>query len=74
MNTKLILIGILLLVGLTLAGCVWYGGHGYGHGYGYYGYSHSDGYYNHGYDRPYGNYRDRDDRHDGSGRGSRHWR
>ena len=78
MNKKLVLIGILLLVGLMLSGCFLppppSGGHGYGHGYGYYGYSDSDGYYNHGYDRPYGNYRDRDDRHDGSGRGSRHWR
>jgi len=65
MNTKLILIAILLLAGLTLSGCVWYGGHGYGHGYGDYGYSHGRG---------YGDHRDWDRGHHGSGRGSRHWR
>lgn len=59
MNKKLVLLGILLLVGLTFSGCVAMGGYGYGYGddYGYsYGYSypHSYGYYNNGYGDPYG--------------------
>ena len=73
MNKKLILLGILLLVGLTLSGCVAVGGYGYGYGYDYgYGYSypHSYGYYNYGYGHPY---RDNYPRDHGSGRGSRHW-
>lgn len=69
MNTKRILIGILLLVGLTLSGCFLppppSGGHGYGHGYGYYGNSHRHG---------YGDYRDRDRGRYDSGHGSRHGR
>ena len=75
MNKKLVLVGILLLVGLMLSGCVSVGGFGYGYGrydYGY-RYPHSDGYYNYGYERPYGNHRDWDDGHYGSGHGSRHW-
>ena len=82
MNKKLVFLVILLLVGLTLSGCVPVGGYGYGYGYDYdygYGYSypHSYGYYNYGYGYPYGNHqprRDWDDRHYGSGHGSRHWR
>ncbi len=65
MNTKLILIGVLLLVGLTFSGCVWYGGHGYGHGSGYYGYSH---------DHAYGDRGDWDRGRHGSDRGPRQWR
>ena len=68
MNKKLVFLGILLLVGLTLSGCVTVGGDGYG----YYSYP-----YNYGYGHPYGYYyprRDWDDRHHGSGHGSRHWR
>ena len=40
MNKKLVFLGILLLVGLMLTGCVTVGGYGYHHGYpyGYYGY------------------------------------
>jgi len=56
MNKKLILLGILLLVGLTLSGCVAAGGYGYGYGYDYgYGYSypHSYGHYNYGYGYPH---------------------
>ncbi len=65
MNTKLILVGVLLLVGLTFSGCVWYGGRGYGHGSGYYGYSHDHGYGDRGdWGRGY----------HGSERDSRHWR
>jgi len=60
MNKKLILIGILLLLGVTLSGCV--GVAGYGHGYGYYGYPDSYGYGYHGYsDRDH--HRDWDDHH-----------
>ena len=44
MNKKLVLFGILLLVGLTLSGCVTVGGYGYG-GYGYgYGSGYGSGY------------------------------
>ena len=64
MNKKLVLIGILLLVGLTLSGCFLppppFSGYGRGDGY------HRDG---HGYDR--GDW-DRD--HRGPGRGPRHSR
>jgi len=46
MNKKLIFIGILLLLGVTLSGCVAVGGYGHGYYYGHYGYSdrhhHSD--------------------------------
>ena len=54
MNKKLIFLGILLLVGLTLSGCVaiggyGYGGYGYDYGYGNYSYPHSYGYYNYDY-------------------------
>ncbi len=81
MNKKLVFLGILLLVGLTLSGCVGVGGYGYGgYGYGYdYGYSypHSYGYYNYGYGNPYGYQKpgyDRNDYRHGSGYGSRYWR
>jgi len=43
MNNRLVLVGILLLLGVTLSGCV--GVVGYGHGYYSYPYS-----YNYGYD------------------------
>ena len=66
MNTKRILIAILLLVGLTLSGCFLppppVGGRGHGHGYGY-----SRGY-------NYGDRGDWDRDHHDSGRGSRYWR
>jgi hypothetical protein len=69
MITKRILIGILLLVGLTLSGCFLppppSGGHGYGHGYSYYGNSHGPG---------HGEYRDWEHSPQGSGYDSRHWR
>jgi len=69
MNTKRIFIAILLLVGLTLSGCFLppppSGGYGYGQGHGYYGYSRG---------RDYGDHRDWDRGHNGSGRGSRHGR
>jgi len=70
MNRKLVLLGILLLVGLTFAGCVAVGGygHGYGDDYGYYGYPHGYGYYN------YGNRHGDWDGYRGSWGGSRHWR
>jgi hypothetical protein len=83
MNKKLVLLGILLLVGLTLSGCVAAGGYGYGYGgygydYGYgYNYPHSGGYYNYGYGNSYGYQkpgRDRNDYRHGSGYGSRNWR
>ena len=72
MNKKLVFLGILLLIGLTLSGCVAVGGYGYGHGYdygyGYYGSPHSYGYFNNGYGYP--------NRYPDSGRwgGQRHWR
>jgi hypothetical protein len=47
MNKKLVFLGILLLLGVTLSGCVAVGG--YGHGYGYYSYPYSYGYGYHGY-------------------------
>jgi hypothetical protein len=65
MNKKVVLLGILLLVGLTLSGCVAMGGYGYGYGgygyssgygYGYYAspYTDSGSYYNHyGYGYPH---------------------
>lgn len=83
MNKKLVLLGFLLLVGLTLSGCVTVGGYGYGYGgydygpgYGY-GYSYPRSYdnYNFGYGYPFGYQqprRDWDD-HRGSWDGSRHW-
>ncbi len=88
MNKKLVFLGILLLIGLTLSGCVTVGGYGYGngngngngngydYGYGYYGSPHSYGYYNYGYRYPSGYQqpgRDRDDYRHGSGHDSRHW-
>ena len=83
MNKKLVLFGILLLVGLTLSGCVTVGGYGYGgYGYGYgsgygsgygYGYSYPNSY---GYGYPYGYQQPRRDwdGYRGSWGGSRHWR
>ena len=81
MNKKLVLLGILLLVGLTLSGCVTVGGYGYGgYGYGYgsgygsgYGYSYSNSY---GYGYPYGYQQPRRDwdGYRGSWGGTRHWR
>ncbi len=44
MNIKLIFIGILLLVGVTLSGCVGVVGYDHGYGYGYYSYP-GHGYY-----------------------------
>ncbi len=57
MNMKLIFIGILFLLGVTLSGCVGVAGYGHGYGYGYYGYR-DYGYYGH-WDRHH--YRDWDD-------------
>ena len=79
MNKKLVLFGILLLVGLTLSGCVAVGGYGYGYGYDYgYGYSppHSYGYYNYGYGYPFGYQQPRRDwdGYRGSWDGPRRWR
>jgi hypothetical protein len=72
MNKKLILIGILLLLGVTLSGCVGVGGYGHGYGYGYYSYPDSYGYGYYGYsDRNH--HRDWDG-HGGSWGESRHWR
>ena len=75
MNKKLVLLGILLLVGLMLPGCVGvagYGGYGYGYDYGYdygyYAFPHSRGFHHHDFDR------DRDDFHRGSGRDPGHRR
>ena len=84
MNKKLIFLGILLLVGLTLSGCVAIGGYGYG-GYGYdygpgygYGYSYPRSYdnYNYGYGYPFGYQQPRRDwdGYRGSWGGTRHWR
>jgi hypothetical protein len=78
MNKKIVLLGILLLVGLTLGGCVAAGGYGYrngyDYGYGYYGYPQSYGYDNYGYGYSYrDNHRDWDG-HRGSWGESRHWR
>ncbi|MBM4324800.1 MAG: hypothetical protein FJ115_14670 [Deltaproteobacteria bacterium] len=43
MNSKLILLGSLVLVGLILSGCVWYGGYGYDFGYSHgYRYDYDD--------------------------------
>ena len=66
MNKKLLFLGIVLLIGLTLSGCVWVGGYGYGYdyGYGYYGYPHTYSYYGNGY--PYRHY-------DAPWDGHRHW-
>lgn len=56
MNKKLVILGILLLVGVMLSSCVWYGG---GYGYGYapdYSFSYNYGYpYSHGYSYGYPN-------------------
>jgi hypothetical protein len=65
MNTKRILIGILLLIGLALSGCFLPPPPSGGHGYGYYGDSHRHG---------YGDYGDWDRGRYDSGHGSRHWR
>jgi hypothetical protein len=80
MNKKLVLLGILLLVGLTLSGCVTVGGYGYG-GYSYgsgYGYSYPRSYdnYNYGYGYPFGYQQPRRDwdGYRGSWGGTRHWR
>jgi len=65
MNKKLVFLGILLLLGVALSGCVGVVGYGHGYGYGYYSYPYSDGYGYYGYsDRHH--QRDWDD-HD------RHW-
>ncbi len=47
MNKKMILIGILLLVGVALSGCVGVVGYGHGYDYGYYSYP-GYGYYGYG--------------------------
>jgi hypothetical protein len=67
MNKKLLFLGIMLLIGLTMSGCVTVGGYGYGYdyGYSYYGNPHSSHYYNYGH--PYRDYR-------GYWDGHRHWR
>lgn len=67
MNKRLVFLGILLLIGLALSGCVAVGGYGYGYdyGYGYHGYPHSYSYYDYGYPR-------RD--YHGHWDGPRHWR
>lgn len=65
MNKKMVFLGILLLIGLTLSGCVAGGyGHGYGYdyGHGYYSYPRSYHYYDYGY--PYRHHRDWDDHRD----------
>jgi len=71
MNKKLVLLGILLLVGLTLSGCLLPPPPSGGHSYGYYGYSHGHDSYHHGYGY---SPRDRGDYHRGSGHGPRHGR
>jgi hypothetical protein len=63
MNKKWVIIGVLLLIGVTLSGCVGYGGgYGYGYDYGYgrgysfsynYGYPYGHGYYYYGYPHRY---------------------
>jgi len=74
MNRKLVLLGILLLVGMTLSGCVGVSGYGYGYGYdygydyGYYAFPHARSFHHHDFDR------DRGDFHRGSGRGPGNWR
>ncbi len=47
MNKKLVFLGILLLLGVTLSGCVGVVGYGHGYDYGYYSspYSYGNGYY-----------------------------
>ncbi len=62
MNKKLIFIGILLLLGVTLSGCVGVGGYGHGYGYGYYSYPDSYGYGYYGYSNRF-HHRDWDDHH-----------
>ena len=43
MNKKLMFLGSLVLVGLMLSGCVWYGGYGYDRGYSHgYRYDYND--------------------------------
>jgi hypothetical protein len=79
MNKKLVLLGILLLVCLTLSGCVTYGGYGYGYSYDYGYYDHPHSYsqynYNYNYGYPYRNHhRDWNDHRHGSEHGSRHGR
>ncbi len=64
MNTKLILLGILLLLGVILSGCVGAVGYGHGYGYGYYSYpGYGYGYYGYGDQR---HHHDWDDHY-------RHW-
>jgi hypothetical protein len=65
MNKKLVLLGVLLLVGLTLSGCFLPPPPSGGRGYGYYGYFH-------GHD--YGDSGDWDHGHHDSGHGPRHGR
>ena len=65
MNKNLILVGILLLLGVTLSGCVGVVGYGHGYDYGYYSYPYS---YDYGYD----GYSYRSHRHDWDDH-YRHW-
>ena len=65
MNTKLAFLAVLLLMGLTLSGCVAWGGYGYtrgddDYGYGYYSYPHGHYYFNDGYPNRYLHHRDWD--------------
>jgi hypothetical protein len=46
MNKKLVFLGILLLLGLMLSGCVWVGGYGYHNGYDGYSYRYHHGDWN----------------------------
>ena len=46
MNTKLVFLGILLLLGLMLSGCVWIGGYGYHNGYDGFSYRYHHGDWN----------------------------